>query len=642
LSFILTGILILCGILFTLYAFLFPKQPIDSEIRELSTSKLVHVKDLRSKSLLQLGDESAANFPYVIDPIQGLFNDTVQILLDASTDITRIKRGILIYGESNAGKTRLALETLQRTLPFWPVLRWKPVDTMDDNLIIEVCKNERLVIFIDDLQDFVPSQIIDDSRSMKLISLLEDLFQFVQSVVIVATCRTEDKYRVEGFLSKLFLQLTEINIPTFSLNKQDPQTKKIFAEFRKQGDIKDEDWDGTLGSLVLGLSTKKSQYLKLADLQPFDVQVLKAMKLLRRANTIEHTVQRIQAVCAGVFGKEELQKIEIWRETVEHLTSMQFVMVDNSEPEELLVIRKDIYFEEVITNYPHFSQPNQIEQDFKPLREVLAKLEDVEALSNMSVALFMLKKFEEAMSICDQALSINSQSIQAWSTKAFLLTLLGQHEEALTALNQALSLDSQNAVAWSNKGTKLVILNRLDEALTVFDNALSLDPQSVIAWFNKGMVLEELSRHEEALVALNQALFFNPNNADVWFRKGNALVSLNRDEEALAAFDQALSLYPNNTYPNPNAIYAWTNKGGRLIKLDRNEEALACLDHALSLNPNNITAWNNKGAALEALGRYEEAITAFDRAIELDPKCIGAWNNKGAALGALGRYEEVL
>src|SRR2546422_644876 len=131
LSFILTGILILCGILFTLYAFLFPKQPIDSEIRELSTSKLVHVKDLRSKSLLQLGDESAANFPYVIDPIQGLFNDTVQILLDASTDITRIKRGILIYGESNAGKTRLALETLQRTLPFWPVLRWKPVDTMD-------------------------------------------------------------------------------------------------------------------------------------------------------------------------------------------------------------------------------------------------------------------------------------------------------------------------------------------------------------------------------------------------------------------------------------------------------------------------------------------------------------------------------
>ena len=68
----------------------------------------------------------------------------------------------------------------------------------------EIRRNKRLVIFIDDLQDYVLSPIRDsDSKALignscttTLLSLVETLFQDVQKVVIGATCGLEDETRV--------------------------------------------------------------------------------------------------------------------------------------------------------------------------------------------------------------------------------------------------------------------------------------------------------------------------------------------------------------------------------------------------------------------------------------------------------------
>src|SRR5436309_12924443 len=57
-----------------------------------------------------LGDGAAATFPYVTSPIQAVYIQAVQALSLASDTDRRIKQGIIIFGEANAGKTRLALE----------------------------------------------------------------------------------------------------------------------------------------------------------------------------------------------------------------------------------------------------------------------------------------------------------------------------------------------------------------------------------------------------------------------------------------------------------------------------------------------------------------------------------------------------
>src|SRR5260221_9405253 len=101
----------------------------------------------------------------------------------------------------------------------------------------------------------------------------------------------------------------------------------------------------------------------------------------RKGWTFNHTGRRVRAVCAGVFGEKGILEHEnVWRSVVDTLQTQQFITVDTNATEEMLVIRKDIYFEKVVTDYtcPY--------QDFIRLREVLHEIEDAEALAELGIA----------------------------------------------------------------------------------------------------------------------------------------------------------------------------------------------------------------------------------------------------------------
>ena len=72
------------GVLLALLAWLFPFSPDQSEASHLSlVRKLV-------RSSFKMGDDSAANFPYITTPIQDTYNAATQTLLS----ISRSKGGI--------------------------------------------------------------------------------------------------------------------------------------------------------------------------------------------------------------------------------------------------------------------------------------------------------------------------------------------------------------------------------------------------------------------------------------------------------------------------------------------------------------------------------------------------------------------
>jgi len=609
--------------------------------------RLIPAKDLRSESL-KLGDAAAAKFHYIITPIQAVYNEAIQALHDASAEREHIKHGILVLGESNSGKTRLAFEALREVLPSWPVLRWRPDYTMDDAPSVEFLREKPLVIFIDDLQDYAPASmrvkdiegrsLLIDPRATSLRSLLETLYQAAQHIVVVATCRNEDKLRVQASLDWLIFQLKNIVIPSFNEDAEDPKAVQVITEFQKHGTIYIEDWDGTLGSLVLGLSTKNSQYL---NLPTSTSRILQAMKLLTLTNTRVHTERRIRAVCAEIFGEKQfLENEQIWQESVSQLTQMQFVKeeIDEDNQEMVMLIRKDIYFEKVITDYPQYHRPYQLERDFVKLRKVFVELEDIQALLNLGLVQLTKEKHDEALKTFDCALALAPDSALLWELKALPYGIEGGlkgPEEGLTTINHALSLDSERTTAWSFKGTMLLALKRHEEALAAFDRALVLDPNNDYAWLRKGNTLEDLERHEEALAAFDQALVLNPTNTETWFFKGGTLRALERHEEALAALNQDLALNPTN-------VEAWIFKGDMLRALERHEEALAAFDHVLALDPTRADAWAYKGIILKRLERYEEALAAFDQALTLASSSAETWYNRGTTLEALERYEEAL
>src|SRR6266566_4223438 len=337
----------------------------------------------------KMGDVAAATFPYVTVPIQAVYTHTVQALSEASDTNKRVKQGIIIFGESNAGKTRLALEALRCTLPTWFLLSWRPDYTKDNIPPPELLQERHLVLFLDDLQDYTLDQLQDANTqrsfagpNIAVRTLTETLLQ-TSHVIIVATCRSENREQVQASLGSLLTKLTEISVPSFDPNTYDPLAQQTITAFKKQGDIHEEDWDGTLGSLVLGLSTKNREYLDLKIRKDPAATVLRAMKLLGLAYTRVHTERLLRSVCAHVFREKRMLEDEhAWQEAVGLLLRIQFVKegVDEERWETILAIRKDAYFEQVVTDYPEPDRPFQLMKHLVGLREVFKDLKDRVAL----------------------------------------------------------------------------------------------------------------------------------------------------------------------------------------------------------------------------------------------------------------------
>ena len=153
---ILAGASLVVGLL----AWFFPFPSKNSEAPSLPLAREL----VRESASFRMGDTTAANFDYITEPIKHAYDTAKQALHDASIGVGS-KHGILILGIANAGKTRLAFEALTQTLPDWNVLLWNATyDALSKVPVSTASRGSGLVIFIDDLQEYVPPEVNDASR----------------------------------------------------------------------------------------------------------------------------------------------------------------------------------------------------------------------------------------------------------------------------------------------------------------------------------------------------------------------------------------------------------------------------------------------------------------------------------------------
>jgi len=608
---------------------------------------------------LNMGDTAAATFRYIEDPVADALVRAMNTLHARAADPDFPQLGVLILGAPNAGKTRLAFEALRRALPNWSVLVWSEANT-DPNAIPPVAafRDRDLILFLDDLPKFASTSPSVDVAGRTLApianpvaSTLQALYrrakQHARHLAIVATCRTDpdSERRFHTTLPWLEGILLPIRLPTFPDRADDPTAAHIIAEFASAGSAHTGDWNGTLGSLVLGFREKREQYGTLQRDLPAAVSILCAMKLLVRSGIAEHTEQRVRAVCAGVFHEISLRDDgRAWRSARQVLVDTEFVRLASasesaSDADGLaLVMRKDAYFDAIVTCYADPRPPAgssaalQLSEERRALLRTLSTLGDAPALFDLGSVFYDEVAYSEALAAYDRALALRPNDADMLYNRGLALLRLGRLEEALAA-GVALRADPHSNAASFSKASLLLALGKSAEALAAFE--LNFDATDARDWNGKGNSLTALHRYDEVLTAYDQAATRDPNNPVIWRNKADVLYeNLHRYDDALAAIQRATSL-------DETSIRGWTTILGDVQRVLGNlDEAHAAYERALAIEPTDSLDWFSCGRALAGLDRHDDALTAFDQSLAVNPNDADVWRAKARSLRALGRDVE--
>ena len=148
-------------------------------------------------------------------------------------------------------------------------------------------------------------------------------------------------------------------------------------------------------------------------------------------------------------------------------------------------------------------EPGAVEAFGRALRVI----EEPEAalLNDYGVALNDIKRFEEALAVFEEAISIDSNIPDYWFNKGNVLNNLGEPEKALASYQEAVAIDP-SPLGYNNIGLLHLRLQNYEDALAAFESALELNKNFADVWTSKALSLYHLERYEEALDAIKSAL----------------------------------------------------------------------------------------------------------------------------------------
>ncbi len=163
---------------------------------------------------------------------------------------------------------------------------------------------------------------------------------------------------------------------------------------------------------------------------------------------------------------------------------------------------------EIAINYAENGGVNEALEIFECLK-IFIKNEN-QIPYNLGCLYAMRGNYENAYSNFYEALAISPKDIFSLVNCGSALHELKRFPEAISYFDIALSIEADYAQAWNNKGNTLRALKRYDEAIAHYDRALSLRPHDFEAWSNKGRTLNELKHYDQAIFHYEKALSLNP------------------------------------------------------------------------------------------------------------------------------------
>jgi len=321
------------------------------------------------------------------------------------------------------------------------------------------------------------------------------------------------------------------------------------------------------------------------------------------------------------------------------------------------------------------------------------------ALFDRASKAFAANRWDEALTILDDAITIDDRYAQAHYLRGRILWMLARHAEAKTAFVRAtdedicplratgamleivkdvgdeqdvpvvdfvgllerlsehatpddeLFLDHVHPTVETNRQLALHLLETMHHQgivhfSTAWDDAQirqvtgevegRLDSRAHgIALRNLARVLRWAGKFEESYKLSRRAVRNVPDDAEVHMLIGANAVELGRLDEAIGSFRQALQIKPDYAEARSRLADVLAGRG-------RLDEAINHYRRALRDKPDRATTYCNLGVAVSARGELEDAVAYLIQALEIKPDFAEAHNCLGSVLIAQGKPDEAI
>ena len=162
--------------------------------------------------------------------------------------------------------------------------------------------------------------------------------------------------------------------------------------------------------------------------------------------------------------------------------------------------------------------------------------------NNRGDALVDQKKYTEALSDFNKAISINPKYSMAYYNRGTIYEKEKKYEEALTDFNTSIRYRHDFDKAYNNRGTIYKLMNRLDEAMADYQQAIELNPSYTMAYNNRGTVHIMQNQLPYAVEDLNKAIELKPDFAEAYANRGIAHMKMGKQQEGCADLKKAADL----------------------------------------------------------------------------------------------------
>ncbi|WP_162458834.1 tetratricopeptide repeat protein [Desulfosarcina ovata] len=231
-------------------------------------------------------------------------------------------------------------------------------------------------------------------------------------------------------------------------------------------------------------------------------------------------------------------------------------------------------------------------------------------------------RFDDALSMVDNAIKSDVTFSDFHRTRARILTNLNRSEDALLSYRKAISINPEDDTSVYETGALYQQLKKFESAFSCYQKCLELNPKFSACYNNLGLIYKHQENYEKAISSLLSAVEIDPSLKQAYNNLGIIYKDVGEVQQAIKSFSTAIKL-------SPNYAEAFFNMGVLLDEIGRFEAAINCFNQVVRIDPGFNGIYNNFGIVFQKMGRTEDAVRCLNKAIELEPDNAYAFHNIG-------------